>query len=68
MPSFHDLHKGLKRLLLHRTMKAALRETWRPFVGKTNGGADRDNGGKIVAMVPNKGFSCGTSARTGLKI
>lgn len=49
-------------------MKAALRETWRPFVGKTNGGADRDNGGKIVAMVPNKGFSCGTSARTGLKI
>jgi len=38
-------------------MKAALRETWRPFVGKTNGGADRDNGGKIVAMVPNKEVS-----------
>lgn len=35
-------------------MKSPLRETWRPFVGKTNGGADRDNGGKIVAMAQNK--------------
>jgi len=35
-------------------MNSALRETWRPFVGKTNGGADRDNGGKIVAMAQNK--------------
>jgi len=34
-------------------MNPALRETWRPFVGKTNGGAERDNGGKIVAMAPN---------------
>ena len=38
-------------------MNSALRETWRPFVGKTNGGADRDNGGKIVAMAPNKEVS-----------
>ena len=38
-------------------MNSALRETWRPFVGKTNVGAERDNGGKIVAMVPNKEVS-----------
>ena len=29
-------------------MKPALRETWRPFVGKTKGGADGDNGGKLL--------------------
>ena len=50
-------------------MNSALRETWRPFVGKTNGGADGDNGGKIVAMAPNKEVSHGlcTSDRNSLQ-
>lgn len=54
MPSFQDDHKGLKRLLLQKTMASPQRETWRPFVGKTNVGAERDNGGKLLLWFRTK--------------
>lgn len=34
MPSFQDDHKGLKRLLLQKTMASPQRETWRLLLEK----------------------------------